>query len=76
MSEVARIREQIDLEMEAMRRALYGPAIVARHDFITHKMEILWGYKEQLDQHMQSDDAARIIIGALDTLDRAPEVQQ
>jgi hypothetical protein len=38
-SEVARLRRQIELEYEAAQRALTAPAITARHDFITQRME-------------------------------------
>lgn len=39
VSEVARLRRQIELEYEAAQRALTSPAITARHDFITQRME-------------------------------------
>ncbi len=38
-SEVARLMRQIDLELEAAQRGLYGFAITARHDFITARMQ-------------------------------------
>lgn len=33
-SEIARLREQIELECEAMRCAMDAPRVVARHDII------------------------------------------
>jgi hypothetical protein len=38
-SEVARIRQQIDLQREAAIRGLHAPAIVANHQTITARME-------------------------------------
>jgi hypothetical protein len=38
-SEVARLMRQIDLELEAAERGMYGFAITARHDFITARMQ-------------------------------------
>ncbi len=38
-SEVARMMRQIDLELEAARRAMYGSAATARHDFINARMQ-------------------------------------
>jgi hypothetical protein len=38
-SEVARAMRQIDLELEAADRALYGFAITTRHDFINARMQ-------------------------------------
>ena len=48
VSEVARLRRQIELEYEAAQRALTGPAITARHDFITQHMENMSRYVRQL----------------------------
>lgn len=48
MSEVARLRRQIELEYEAAQRALTSPAIIARHDFITQRMENMSRYMSQL----------------------------
>ena len=38
-SEVARLREQIDLEKQASRWGLYGPAVVANHASNTVRMQ-------------------------------------
>ncbi|SRR5260370_39253438 len=38
-SEVARLMRQIDLELEAAQRGLYGFAITARHDLINARMQ-------------------------------------
>ena len=40
LSEVARMRQQIDAEYEAAQRGLFGLAYgLSRHDFITRRME-------------------------------------
>ncbi|MGH2497797.1 MAG: hypothetical protein ACRDIV_24100 [Ktedonobacteraceae bacterium] len=38
-SEVARLMHQIDLELEAAQRGMYGFASSARHDFINARMQ-------------------------------------
>jgi len=38
-SDVARFRQQQELEEEAAKRGLYGPAVVANHESITARME-------------------------------------
>ena len=48
VSKVARLRQEIAEREEAARLALYGPAIVARHEIITKKMEIYASYHQQL----------------------------
>lgn len=38
-SEIARFRQQLEEETEALKRGLYGPALgTARHDFINARM--------------------------------------
>lgn len=69
-SEVARIRRQIDLEVEAVNRIFREPAIVSNHEVIASRMLNLWKYKEQLDEYMPADDSVQIIIDALDHVER------
>ena len=38
-SEIAYLRQRIDLQEEAAVRGLYGPAVVASHESITARME-------------------------------------
>lgn len=60
-SEIARLREQIDLELVAMRRGLSGlSAGTARHQFIEAKMRHLGIYEEQLAEHVGQEEAANI----------------
>jgi hypothetical protein len=60
-SEVARIRAQIELECEAMERGFRGFAIVARHDFINHKLSKIGVYQEQLEQLVGEDEARKVV---------------
>lgn len=62
MSEVARLRQQIELECEAMRQALYGYAIVSSHDIIEQKYKSLGKYQEDLEQHVGEEEAKKIVM--------------
>ena len=55
-SEVARLREQIALELEAMHRGMQGLTITARHDFILARMDCVGVYQDSLAD--QIGDAA------------------
>ncbi|MDQ2888420.1 MAG: hypothetical protein M3Y39_20335 [Chloroflexota bacterium] len=57
-SEIARIRQQIDLELDAMKRGLSGLAAgTARHAFIEAKMRRVGEYEEQLAEHIGKPEA-------------------
>lgn len=62
MSEVARLRQQIELECEAMRRALTSYAMVASHAMITHKYERLGTYQEQLASLVDEQEAMQTVV--------------
>jgi len=62
MSEVARLRRQIELECEAMRLALSGYAIVASHEFIDQKYNALGKHQEELERLVGAEDALRLVI--------------
>ena len=61
MSEVARIRQQIELECEAMRLALFGYATVASHDIINHRYDVLGMHQTALEKIVGVEEANRII---------------
>lgn len=65
-SEVARIREQIDLEIAASRRGCTGYAVVSRHDIITNHYGRLSDYMEELRGHIGTQAALELVIEALD----------
>lgn len=62
MSEVARLRQQIELECEAMRLALSGYAVVASHEIIDQKYNALGKYQEALGRLVGDEDALRVVI--------------
>jgi len=47
-SDVARLRQQIELESVAMKLAMNGLATVAKHEFITHKYDAIGKCQDQL----------------------------
>jgi hypothetical protein len=66
-SEVARLREQIELEYEASRLALYGPAMgIARHEIIQAHMANAQQYGQRLIEQIGPDEALPIIVAAMD----------
>jgi hypothetical protein len=62
-SEVARFREQYELEYQAGRKAMHDPAIVASHPFITKRMELMWEQMQRIEQAVGRDAAKRIVFG-------------
>jgi hypothetical protein len=62
MSEVARIREQIELTCQAMQLALHGYAAVANHKTITNKYRALGKHQEQLATLVGPEEAERIVV--------------
>ncbi len=61
MSEVARLRRQIELECQSMRLALYGYANVASHEVIERKYKILGKHLEALDKLVGAEEADSIV---------------
>lgn len=62
MSEVARLRRQIELECEAMQLAMHGYACVASHQIIEHRYNSLGKYQEDLEKHVGKEEASRIVV--------------
>ena len=60
MSEVARLRKQIELECEAMRLALYGYAAVASHESIEQRYNNLGRHQEDLERYVGKEEASSI----------------
>lgn len=61
-SEIARIRQQIELEQQAAWLGLYGLAQgTAQHTFITAKMERIWDLRETLVPLVGEDEANRMM---------------
>ncbi len=62
MSEIARLRRQIELECEAMRLALDGYATVASHQLIEQRYNSLGQYQNDLEKHVGKEEAKRIVV--------------
>jgi hypothetical protein len=60
-SEVARLREQIELELEAMQRGMHGLAITARHDFILARLDRVGTYQDKLADQIGYTAATEIV---------------
>jgi hypothetical protein len=59
-SEIARLRQQIELECQAMQLGLSGYAHVAKHQTITNKYNTLGKHQEQLEALVGEEQAALI----------------
>lgn len=61
-SEVARLRQSIEEEIEAMHRGFSAVAAgTARHEFIKSRMERIGSQQDQLAEHVGSSTAANIV---------------
>lgn len=61
-SQVARLRQQIELECEAIRLAMFGYAMVSSHEVINRKYKALDEYRNQLADHVGEEAATSIIV--------------
>ena len=66
MSEVARLMQQIELECEAMKRAMEGFAIVASHQAITARYDRLGRHQAQLEKYVGAGEANRLVYETYD----------
>ena len=60
-SEVARLRQQIELEYEAAMRGLTGTAITAPHEFITARLERIATCHEELKMLVGEQAAIQVV---------------
>ncbi|TMC21907.1 MAG: hypothetical protein E6J34_08140 [Chloroflexi bacterium] len=61
-SEVALLRQKIELEMESMQRGLSGLNLgTARHAFIHTRMDHIGGYQDTLAHHIGVDEAQQVV---------------
>jgi hypothetical protein len=67
-SEVARLRQQIDQEIEAMRQAMSGYAVVSAHEMITNHYQTLGTCFEELTAQMGEQAAIETIIARLEEM--------
>ncbi|GAC1375522.1 MAG: hypothetical protein NVS2B12_32000 [Ktedonobacteraceae bacterium] len=62
-SEVARLRQQIELELDALRRGMFALSSgSARHAFINAKMERVGACQDVLASHIGQNDATMIVF--------------
>ena len=61
-SEIARIRQQIELESAAMKLALFGFATAARHECISHKYDAIGKWQEKLRTLVGEEEATEITV--------------
>ena len=61
-SEVTQLRSRIATEIQAMNRALYGYAEVARHQIIDQKYCQLGSYQDQLTKILGQREAIEVMI--------------
>ena len=67
-SEVARIREQIDREIEALQLLRCGFAMVASHAAISHRYETLGSCMDRLAEHIGEENAIATICDRINAL--------
>jgi hypothetical protein len=66
-SEVARLMRQIELEYEAAQHGLYGFAAgMAKHKFITARMENIGRYHEKMIELVGEKEAVKALAQALE----------
>ncbi len=58
-SEIAQLRERIELEIESMHQGLIGLAMVAKHQFIEARYHRLGQLEEELATHVGEVQAAQ-----------------
>ena len=62
-SEIAQLKQQIELECQAMHLALHGYAIVSNHDAINHKYDAIGQHISQLEPLVGAEQATLIALG-------------
>jgi hypothetical protein len=69
-SEVARLKAQIESEVQAAQWALYGVALgAAQHQFITRRMERMGVLHEELSELVGEEEGARLLVQAMQSTD-------
>jgi hypothetical protein len=66
VSEVARLKQQIEVECEAMKLAMTGFRMTASHDVINRQYEQLGEYYESLGKLIGEKQAVEVLIATLD----------
>ena len=66
MSEVARLKRQIETECEAMRLAIKGFRMAGSHDMINHQYDQLGQHYERLGKLIGEKEAVEVLIVTLE----------
>src|SRR5712692_11395378 len=76
-SEVVRLMQQIELETQAAQLAMHGFAIVAKHQFITHRYDAIGKYQYELQAIVGEQQASALMISAYEkSLNQQGELMQ
>ena len=74
-SEIARLRQQIEFQLVAMRRGLSGfSSGTARHSFITARMERIGAYQDSLANQLGENAADMLVYGLYNDVMDASEL--
>lgn len=66
-SEVARLKAQIEAEIQAAQWALYGASLgAAQHQFITCRMERMGMLHEELKELVGEEEGVRLLVQVMD----------
>ena len=65
-SKIARLRQQIDQEIHAMRQGMSGYAVVSRHDIISNHYQQLGDCLEELAEHIGEQAAIKVLVETLE----------
>jgi len=70
ISEVTRLRQAIEAEYIAAQRALYEPAMTAKHEFITKRMENMQKAHEELQTILGNDEAIKLVAFIIENIQK------
>jgi hypothetical protein len=74
-SEIAHLRQQIEVQLVAMRRGLSGLSSgTARHAFITARLERIGTYQDSLTSQLGENAANTLVYGLYNAVMDAPEI--
>ncbi len=65
-SEVAQLRERLQLEAASLYQGLYGYAEVAKHQIIQQRLQGFGETFQQLKQHIGEEEAANFMLSTLE----------
>jgi hypothetical protein len=74
-SEVAKLRQRIEDEYTAAQRALHAPAMVAKHEFITKRMEGMQQAHAELQAIVGEHEAIKLVAATLENIKEVRPVQ-